>query len=188
MIFLRGLPSKDFLNKALKKKMSDTDTEKVLQEKGEYTTKLVSELPKNKLFYKGLIPFLNDLINMRAPITIATSATVDMMKYYFSKMYLSRWFDFNKIIVNDGTYPGKPNPEVFIRASNIIKLPPQKCIVFEDAISGVIAAYQAGISNIIAVGRELQLKEIRRQPGVSYTIHDFGEINLRMLLNEFKVG
>lgn len=37
-------------------------------------------------------------------------------------------------------YQGKPNPEIFIKAAESIKLKPEDCVVVEDAVSGVKAA------------------------------------------------
>ena len=47
----------------------------------------------------------------------------------------------------------KPSPDVFIKAANALDLEPNQCLVFEDALSGVIAA-KAGGFRVIAVGNK----------------------------------
>ncbi len=39
----------------------------------------------------------------------------------------------------------KPDPEVFIKAAELVKVKPTDCIVFEDAVAGVQAALNAGM-------------------------------------------
>jgi beta-phosphoglucomutase-like phosphatase (HAD superfamily) len=39
---------------------------------------------------------------------------------------------------------GKPNPEIYLKAAAALQLPPERCIVFEDSLSGVAAAQAAG--------------------------------------------
>lgn len=47
---------------------------------------------------------------------------------------------------------GKPDPEVFIKTINKIGVPPEKCIVLEDAPAGVKAAKAAGCGVIGVTG------------------------------------
>lgn len=50
----------------------------------------------------------------------------------------------------DGTMisSSKPDPEVFVKASNLVSVPPMQCVVVEDALSGVQAARAGGMSFI----------------------------------------
>ncbi len=43
---------------------------------------------------------------------------------------------------------GKPDPEVFLRASGLLGVPPQRCVVVEDAAAGIEAARRAGMASI----------------------------------------
>ena len=38
---------------------------------------------------------------------------------------------------------GKPDPEIFLRAAEILHLPPETCLVLEDSPHGILAAYKA---------------------------------------------
>jgi beta-phosphoglucomutase family hydrolase len=42
--------------------------------------------------------------------------------------------------------PGKPDPAVFLEAARRVGLPPERCVVVEDAIAGVAAAKRAGMA------------------------------------------
>ena len=41
--------------------------------------------------------------------------------------------------------PGKPEPALFLEAARRIGIPPERCIVFEDAPFGIEAAGRAGM-------------------------------------------
>lgn len=45
----------------------------------------------------------------------------------------------------------KPDPEVFLKAAQMLGLPPQDCLVVEDAQAGILAAHRGGFRNA-AVG------------------------------------
>ena len=56
---------------------------------------------------------------------------------------------FKGIVDGNSVSKAKPDPEVFLIGAKELKLPPEHCIVFEDAIAGVEAAKKA---NMISVG------------------------------------
>lgn len=74
-------------------------------------------------------------------------------------------------VVVDGTMilHSKPNPEVFLKASDLLGLEPEECIVVEDAESGIIAAKEAGcIAVAVGAATECQLAD--------YNLKDIGEL------------
>ena len=62
--------------------------------------------------------------------------------------------------VMDGTkiQQAKPDPEVFLRAAGELGIPPQSCVVFEDAEAGIEAARRAGMG-AVGIGRPAALKD-----------------------------
>ncbi|WP_269523587.1 beta-phosphoglucomutase [Coraliomargarita parva] len=63
-------------------------------------------------------------------------------------------------VVIDGTSvsEAKPSPEVFIRGAEGLKLSPERCVVFEDASSGVEAAHRAQM-RAIGIGSKENLPD-----------------------------
>jgi beta-phosphoglucomutase len=53
--------------------------------------------------------------------------------------------DFAAIVSAEDTTRGKPDPQVFQVAADRLGVPPERCVVFEDAIAGVEAAKAAGM-------------------------------------------
>ena len=60
---------------------------------------------------------------------------------------------FDAIVDGTMVSKAKPNPEVFLKAAQLLQLPPAQCCVFEDAPAGVQAAKAAGM-RVIGVGEE----------------------------------
>ncbi len=52
---------------------------------------------------------------------------------------------------DDGTFPGKPAPDIYRIAAARLGRTPERCIVVEDSLSGIAAARAAGIGWIAAV-------------------------------------
>lgn len=52
------------------------------------------------------------------------------------------WFD--AVITGDDVQRKKPDPQIYLLAAERLGLPPERCVVFEDAPSGVLAAKRAG--------------------------------------------
>jgi beta-phosphoglucomutase family hydrolase len=51
-------------------------------------------------------------------------------------------------IVSGQTLPAKPDPAVYLRAAQLIEVPPERCVVIEDAVVGVEGAKSAGMACI----------------------------------------
>lgn len=52
---------------------------------------------------------------------------------------------FQAVISGSELPAGKPDPAIFLRAAEALKLPPERCVVVEDATAGVEAAHSAGM-------------------------------------------
>ncbi len=65
---------------------------------------------------------------------------------------------FDAIIDGNKVNRTKPDPEVFTKAVDELRLTPSDCIVFEDAVAGIEAAKNAGISTV-GIGDRMILKD-----------------------------
>lgn len=128
---------------------------------------------------KGLPVFLDILSVCNIPMTIATMAGKGNLDLYFKYLDLDRWFRWDDIVYDDGSLPGKPDPTVYKKAMEKIRVMPTDCIVFEDSISGIQSAYAAGAGEIIAVASTEKVERLEILPGVKHVISDFsGVINI----------
>jgi beta-phosphoglucomutase-like phosphatase (HAD superfamily) len=90
------------------------------------------------------------------PVTIATSSEITNPRFFIKEFDLKKWLDISKIIFDDGTFKGKPEPDIYIKAAKAAKaigIPIEECLVFEDAVSGITSARKAVIGKIIRCNR-----------------------------------
>jgi beta-phosphoglucomutase-like phosphatase (HAD superfamily) len=59
---------------------------------------------------------------------------------------------FQATVSAEDVHVGKPDPEVFLSAASRVDVPPDRCVVVEDAAAGIEAATRAGM-RCIGVGR-----------------------------------
>lgn len=52
---------------------------------------------------------------------------------------------FDVVVSRDDVVHSKPHPECFLRAAELLGIPPEKCLVFEDSKVGIQAAEAAGM-------------------------------------------
>ncbi|HEX7366221.1 MAG TPA: beta-phosphoglucomutase [Pelobium sp.] len=55
---------------------------------------------------------------------------------------------FDAIVDGNSVSKSKPNPEVFLKGAELLKLKPTACVVFEDAFAGIEAAKRGGMKAI----------------------------------------
>ena len=70
-----------------------------------------------------------------------------------------------KLVTADDVTNGKPNPEPYLKGAALLGLPPSKCLVFEDAQSGIRAAKLAG-AKVIAVAGTYPAADLREADAV----------------------
>ena len=82
---------------------------------------------------------------------------------------------FDTIVDGNDVSNAKPDPEVFLSAARDLKVEPNKCIVFEDAVAGVQAANIAGMISI-GIGEKDVLHE------ADHVFKNFSEMSNEFLL------
>ncbi|NRF38979.1 beta-phosphoglucomutase [Pedobacter foliorum] len=83
---------------------------------------------------------------------------------------------FDAIVDGNAVTSSKPDPEVFVKGAELLKVANKDCVVFEDAIAGVQAAIAAGMK-IIGVG------ETGNLPGAQLVIKDLSAITIEEILS-----
>lgn len=132
----------------------------------------------------GAESFLNTVQNAGIPIAIATGSYLPNVQFYFQFLGLGRWFSMDRVVFDDGTYPGKPAPDVYLKACKTIDVQPHECLVFEDSYAGVRSANAAGIGRIITVEPRLDQQKLKEIGGAYKMINGFEEAGLELLKSE----
>lgn len=93
----------------------------------------------------GVLTWLERLRVAGLRQAIASSAPPANIDAVVDELGLRRYFD---AIVSGFDLPGKPDPTLFLKVARLIGVPPQRCVVVEDAVAGVEAARRAGMKCI----------------------------------------
>ena len=119
-------------------KLDDETVRQYADEKEALFRSLYSDIKPEE----GLISFLNKLDVLQIPRAIATSAPRANVDFTLEKTNTGRYF--TTILDDSFVTEGKPNPQIYLKSAKALGFEPSNCIVFEDSLSGVLAAKRAG--------------------------------------------
>ena len=179
--FMFGRTNEDIIAYLIKKRPSPELVEELAKEKEAVYRQMCRKDSKNTILAPGAVEFLDYLKDKNIPHTIATMSEKDNVEFYIEEFKLEKWFDIDKIVYADGTIPGKPAPDIYIKAAKNLKLEPKECIVVEDAVSGIESAKNAQIGKIIAIASMESVDLYKNIPAVSQIIKNFNEIDKNIL-------
>jgi beta-phosphoglucomutase family hydrolase len=80
---------------------------------------------------------------LQAVASAAPRANIDAVLEALSAPHV-----FQGIVSAEDVHRGKPDPEVYLTAAARVGVPPDRCIVVEDAVAGVEGARRAGMKSI----------------------------------------
>jgi HAD superfamily hydrolase (TIGR01509 family) len=92
----------------------------------------------------GLLELLDALDRHGLPAAIATAAPAPNVPHTLGELGLAA--RLVNVVRADEVPRGKPHPDVFLAAAEIIGVPPGACLAFEDAPMGLLAARAAGMT------------------------------------------
>ena len=175
--YFHGRTNKDTLEYLTERVLTDKEVNELAQQKESiYRDLCKSDLNKFKLA-PGVERYLDYLKENNIPFTIATASEINNANFFIKEFQLDKWFDISKIVYDDGTFRGKPEPDIYLKASEALNIQPDNCIVFEDASSGIKSAKSAGVKEIIAVVPEGRRNIFENQPDLKI-ISTFDDIRL----------
>jgi beta-phosphoglucomutase family hydrolase len=79
------------------------------------------------------------------------------------------------VVMRDENIAGKPAPDSYLRAAQLLEVQPGEAAVFEDALSGVAAGRAGHFGRVIGVDRVDQADELRRN-GADVVVTDLAEL------------
>lgn len=104
------------------------------------------EMMKEILAEKELISLLDDLKKNHFKLAIGTASEKTRTDQILDLLGIKKYFTV--IITADDVSEHKPNPHVYLEAAKKIKVDPMRCVVIEDASSGIEAARRANMKSI----------------------------------------
>lgn len=156
--------------------MSIPPTQNQIETLGEEKETIYRNLyQKDIVALKGLIPFLFQLKELGIKTAVATSAPTSNLDFTLDSLKIRHLFDV--IVDASGVIKGKPDPEIYIKASNLLQISPSNCVVFEDSISGILSGQSAGM-RVVALVTTHKADEL---PKTFLKVNDFTETSIELL-------
>ena len=123
----------------------------------------------------GLLELLTFLEKHGYQFTVASSTPRSRVEQYMKGAgVLHR---FGPIVCGDMVEHGKPAPDIYLQAAQVMGLPPQECIALEDAPRGICSAYLAGMHPVFI--KDLLDLDAQTEPMVSAIVPSlYGVIDL----------
>jgi len=109
-------------------------------------------------FLPGAEELMRDLHEAGFAQALASSTPVENIALISELLGLERYL--SQLVSGETVAHGKPAPDIFLRAAELLNAPPATCVVIEDAVAGVQAAHAAGM-RCIAVAGERDLPGLR---------------------------
>ena len=100
----------------------------------------------------GVQTWLEEARAMGLPQVIASSAPMKNITDILESFQLASYFNH---CISGADLPAKPEPDVFLQASQRVAVPGERCLVIEDSVPGVLAAKNAGMTCVaVATSRD----------------------------------
>ena len=141
----RGVSRMESLEVLLKKtnvKYDDNQKKELAEYKNQIYIKLINDLTPDEVS-KDCLDTLKKLKKMQIKIAIGSSSK--NTKLILQRIGLIDMFD--AIVDGNMITHSKPDPEVFLKASEMIGIKPNRCLVVEDAFSGIMSACNGGFDS-----------------------------------------
>lgn len=126
----------------------------------------------------GLHTFLEKAYQQNIPMAIGTAAIPFNVDFVLDNLHIRHYF--KAIITADDVKLSKPHPETFLKAAELLQVPPTDCLVFEDVPKGAEAAANAGMKSIIITTTH-EPKEFKALQNVLHFAEDFNDLFIKNL-------
>lgn len=93
----------------------------------------------------GVHELLSCLIKHGVAVCVASQGRLDATHQKLALVGLAKFFPAEAIFSADDVAYGKPHPDLFLHAAEVMGAEPDRCVVIEDSARGVTAALRAGM-------------------------------------------
>lgn len=146
---LLGKPNEVILNSLSHKPLSPEEINELSNKKEAMYRDECLKLNEKLKLRKGAQALFSYLKANDIPFTIASASIKENIDFFVEKFALDKYLDPNMIIYDDHSYTDKK--QMFIDAAKNISVEINKALIFEDSLSGIECAIQAGCNNIIVL-------------------------------------
>lgn len=130
---------------------------------------------------KGALQFLQLANKVGMDCAIGTSTEKNNVFLAIEQHELDAFF--KAIVSSEDVKHGKPDPEVFLKASKLLETTPNQCVVFEDSAHGIEAAKSGGMKSVALTTSHPE--ETFRLLEPDLIISDLGAVSIENILSIF---
>ena len=144
---LGGVPTRKVAQLLAEHYRLKIDVEKVFHEKEALFVELRSEMR----LIEAVVGFARKAAGDR-PVSVASGGPREIVRHTLELMGLKDLFPV--VVTPEDVAHGKPAPDMFLLAAKKMGVPPERCLVFEDAEPGIQAAEAAGMKWVRVESRQ----------------------------------
>ncbi len=141
--------------------------------------RMIELVQENPIPLTGVIETLVYLKKNKIKIGLATSSPNNLLIAVLNGLKIDHLFDISHSA--EFELYGKPHPAVYLKTANKLSVDPDKCLVIEDSLNGVISGMAAKMK-VVCIPEKTHVKEPRLE------VADFMFENMSLLLEAFKKG
>ena len=130
--------------------------------------RVVAAIRRDQPLFEGL-PELVEKLSARYALALASGSERPVIEEVLRLKGLGRFF--SAVVSDTDVKRGKPAPDIFLRAAELLQVAPRSCCVVEDSKHGVAAALAAGMQ-VIAITNTYPSEELRQATQVVRTYEE----------------
>ena len=106
----------------------------------------------------GVLALLEYLKEKGIRLAVASSTNTKTTREHLASSEIANWFEV--IVGGDMIVNGKPHPDIFLKAAELLGEAPENCIVVEDSPAGIRAGSAAGMHTVLVPDQAAITQEI----------------------------
>lgn len=136
---------------------------------------MAMEKYRHEIFVKtGFRPFLEALKRAGKKLAVATNNSKELALCGLKANRIVNYFD--TVVTGSDGFPGKPAPDVYLECARRCKAAPERCLVFEDLVHGIMAGKQAGMRVCAVYDRYSEQSDPQKKELSDYYIRSYEEL------------
>lgn len=120
----------------------------------------------------GVADTLKYLKEKGVKVGLATSTVRERATGYLKAYHIDRYFD--ELVFGDTVAHGKPAPDIYLKACEMLDVRPEEAIAVEDSINGIVSAGRAGMYPVMVINL-IEPNDTTKQ--YAKKVYEFGRID-----------
>jgi HAD superfamily hydrolase (TIGR01509 family) len=116
-----------------------------------------------------------EVVSRNFKVALATNSRWREVEIIFNKLKFHKYFHLK--LAKNHVKNGKPDPEIYLKAAELLKVKPEECVVFEDSVVGIEAAKAAGMK-CVGIVNTYSRKDLKK---ADMLIDSYHQINLEKI-------